>query len=77
MVYQTIEDLYVNQKWEPGYHQVGLAEGGVGYVLDDSNVDVPQEYVDKVEEMKQKVISGELEPPDELEKVDAFLDGLD
>ena len=77
MVYKTIEDLYVNQKWEPGYHQVGLAEGGVGYVLDDSNVDVPQEYVDKVEEMKQKVISGELVPPDELEEVDAFVDGLD
>ena len=75
MVYKTIEDL-MNGKWEPGYHQVGLAEGGVGYVLEGSNIEVPDEFVQKVEDMKAKVISGELEVPDTLEEVDAFIEGL-
>ena len=77
MVYDTIEDLYLNDKWESGYHQVGLAEGGVGYTLEDSNIEVSDEFIQVVEEMKQRVIDGELVPPDALENVDAFVDGLE
>lgn len=74
VVFDTIEDLYLNDVWEPGHHPLGLAEGAVGYVLEDSNVEVPPEVIERVEEMKEKVISGELVVPAELEAVDAFLE---
>ena len=76
VVYNTIKDLKENGKFEAGYHQLGLKEGAVGYSLDQSKVNVPQEVIDKVEEMKAKVISGELVIPDKLEDVDAFINGL-
>lgn len=75
-VYDTIADL-MNGTWDPGHHALGLADGAVGYTLEDSNVEVPDEVVMQVEEMKAKVVSGELEIPSELEDVDAFIESLD
>jgi basic membrane protein A and related proteins len=72
VIYDTIKDL-MNGKWEGGYHQLGLKENAVGYTFDQSNVQVPKEIKDKMEEMKAKVISGELVIPDKLEDVDAFV----
>ena len=72
VIYNTIKDLQAGQ-WEGGFHQVGLKDGAVGYSFDQSKVQVPQSVKDKMEEMKAKVISGELVIPDTLEKVDAFL----
>jgi len=43
--------------------ELGLKEGGVG--LPDKNPNVPQEVLDKVEEYKQKIISGEITVPTE------------
>lgn len=74
VIYDTVEDLYVNDTWEPGHHALGLKEGAVGYTLEDSNIEVPQEVIDRVEEMKEKVISGEIEVPSELDAVDSFLE---
>ena len=45
----------------PGLVVYGLAEDGVGYVNDETNAGMlPQEVIDKIEELKQKVISGEI-----------------
>jgi Uncharacterized ABC-type transport system, periplasmic component/surface lipoprotein len=43
--------------------ELGLAEGGVG--LPNENPNVPQDVLDKVEEYKQKIISGEITVPTE------------
>ena len=75
-IYNTIKDL-MDGTWEPGFSALGLAEGAVGYTLEDSNVAVPAEIVEQIEEMKALVASGELEIPSELEAVDAFIESLD
>jgi basic membrane protein A and related proteins len=76
VIYNTIKDLKESGKFESGTHQLGLKEGAVGNSLEQSNVKVPQEIVDKVNDMKAKVISGELKIPSTLEEVDAFIAGL-
>ncbi len=75
VVYNTIKDL-MNGVWEPGLHPLGLAEGAVGYTLEDSNIEVPDAVVQQIEDMKAKVISGELVIPSEIEGVDAFIASL-
>ena len=45
----------------------------MGYTTEGSNIKVPQEIIDEVEKIKQKIISGELVIPDKPENVDEFL----
>jgi basic membrane protein A len=73
VIYDTIKNLKESGKFEAGTHNVGLKEGAVGNTTEKSNVKTPQEITDKVNDMKAKVISGELQVPDKLEDVDAFL----
>lgn len=56
-----VEDTYT------GDNQVlGLKDGGVDYTLEGSNVEVSESTVEKLEELKEKIISGEIEVPSEL-----------
>ncbi|MCU0521898.1 MAG: BMP family ABC transporter substrate-binding protein, partial [Anaerolineae bacterium] len=68
VVFDTIKDL-MNDTWVPGYHPLGLADGAVGYALADSNIAVPDDIVQQVEDMKAKVISGELVIPSEIRRL--------
>lgn len=74
VIFDTIKALKEDQKFEPGWHELGLKENAVGYTLQDSKVPVPEDVVKKVEDMKTKVISGELIPPRTLEEVDTFVE---
>jgi basic membrane protein A len=48
--------------WQPGVENLGLAENGVGYALDDNNRSlITPEMEKKLEDAKAKIISGELE----------------
>ncbi|MEO3432196.1 BMP family ABC transporter substrate-binding protein [Inquilinus sp. CAU 1745] len=48
--------------WEPGMLNLGLAEEGVGWALDEHNEElITDEMKAAVEEAKQKIISGEIE----------------
>jgi len=47
--------------WEPGVQVLGLAEGGVGWALDEYNQDlITEDMKAKVAEAEQKISSGEL-----------------
>jgi basic membrane protein A and related proteins len=47
--------------WQPGVRNLGLAENGVGYALDDNNrALITPEMEKKLEDAKAKIISGEL-----------------
>ncbi|MTI94490.1 MAG: BMP family ABC transporter substrate-binding protein [Firmicutes bacterium] len=48
---------------------LGLAEEGVGYVQSEH---IPSEVIDQVEDLKQKIINGELEVPFTRDAVDEF-----
>ncbi len=64
-VYNTIKDTIVGQ-FKGGVHVFGLKEDGVGYVYDEDNKDlIPDEVRKKVEELKAKIIAGEIEVPRE------------
>ena len=70
--YSAIKDV-TEGKFSQGKNILGLKEDGVGYTTEGSNIKVPQEIIDEVEKIKQKIISGELVIPDKPENVDEFL----
>lgn len=50
-----------------GIYQLGLKEGGVGYVYDDNNRSlIPPEVIARVERLKQDIIAGRIRVPSTL-----------
>lgn len=45
---------------------LGLADEGIGYTLEKSNIKVSDEIIEQLEDIKEKIISGEIEVPSEL-----------
>jgi basic membrane protein A len=59
-VFEIIEEC-AHGKFKGGVHSFGLKEGGVGYVYNDKNKElIGEEIYRKVEELKAKIISGEI-----------------
>jgi basic membrane protein A len=53
-------------KFEGGVREFGLGEDGVGYVYDDNNKPrIPDDVKAKVDELRQKIVSGEIKVPAE------------
>lgn len=52
---------------------LGLAQEGVGYAVEGSNIQVPEDILSKVDELKQKIVNGEIKVPTDIPEVDAFL----
>lgn len=58
--YDAIMDV-VNGEFTGGTLNLGLAEDGVDYALDEYNQAlIPQELIDELEEIKQRIIDGEI-----------------
>lgn len=50
-----------------GENQVlGLSDGGVDFTVEGSNIQVSEEVITKLNELKEKIIAGEIEVPSEL-----------
>ncbi len=61
---------YIEQgKVAGGYRTFGLADGGVGYAVNDFNRDKLAPYTAQLEEIKKKIIAGEIKVPDSDTKV--------
>jgi basic membrane protein A len=68
VVYNTIKDV-VEGRFTGGIHLFGLENDGVGYALDEYNRSlVSPEVIQKVEEAKKKIISGEIKVTDRMAK---------
>ena len=62
--YNTFTDA-MNGTWEPGLLNLGLAEDGVDWALDEHNEDlITQEMRDAVEAAREAIIAGEIEVVD-------------
>jgi len=62
-VYETIKSVQ-DGTFKGGVRMLGLAEGGVSYVCDNNNrVLIGEDIRSKVEELKEKIISGEIVVP--------------
>ena len=64
-VFETIQSVQDGSFAGAGVTTFGLAEDGVA--LGEVSPDVPQDVLDRVEEVKQQILDGELELPDTLE----------
>lgn len=66
-------------EWQSGTINLGMSDNAVGikYAPDGRDEPIPQEIKDQVEEIRQKVISGEIVPPTTEEEYAAFIAELE
>lgn len=70
--YDSINSV-LNDNFEAGVHNLGIKDGGIDYTRENSEVEVADEIIQQVDELKEKIKSGEIEVPDTIEAVDSFL----
>ncbi len=68
-VFLTAKELIDTGKNTGGYRAFGLADGGVGYAVNEFNKKKLADITDQLEKIKQKIISGEIVVPDDDAKV--------
>ncbi|MDE6202098.1 MAG: BMP family protein [Lachnospiraceae bacterium] len=76
-VCEELIDAYAAGNFPYGQSQVrGIAEGGVDLIYTDKNdellASIPQDVLDYLDEIRAKIISGEIVVPDSAEALDAF-----
>jgi len=65
-VFNTVKDL-TEGRFKGGIHELGLANDGVGYALDDYNRKlIPPSVLDEVERAKQDIIAGRIKVTDAM-----------
>jgi len=74
-VYETIKAL-VEQRFEGGYRNFGLADDGVGYAENQYNRDTIADIKPELERLKQKIVAGEIKVPSSRKELEAFLETL-
>jgi basic membrane protein A and related proteins len=74
-VFDTIK-ARVENAFAGGYRTFGLTEDGVGYAENDYNRDMIADIKDRLEELKQKIIAGEIDVPQDRTELNAFLQNL-
>lgn len=72
IVYDEAKSV-VEGKWSAGAKVWGLKEGAVGYSVEGSNVKIPQEILDKVEEAHKWFLDNNVTLPSTPDEVDAWL----
>lgn len=70
-VYETIKAA-VEGRFKGGYQVFGLAEDGVGYALNEYNQEMIKDIKDKLEDLKKKVVSGEIKVPQDKNELAEF-----
>lgn len=72
IVYNEIKAL-VEGTWEAGVHISGIKEGSVGFDNSQSNIELPEDIAKAVEDIKAKIVSGELVPCESAEELESWL----
>lgn len=72
MVYNEVKAL-VDGTWEPGLHMNGMKEGAVNCDTEGSNVELPDDIKTAVEEIKAKIVAGELVPCGNIDEIDIWV----
>jgi basic membrane protein A len=70
--YDSVKSV-LNDSFEPGVHNLGIKDGGIDYTRENSEVEIEEEIIEQVEDLKEKIKSGEIEVPDTIEAVESFL----
>ncbi|MHB1392911.1 MAG: BMP family ABC transporter substrate-binding protein [Clostridia bacterium] len=72
MVYNEVKSI-IDGTWKQGVHISGLKEGAVGYSVENSNVKLTEEILSAVEDIKEKIINGELVPCDNTDQLEDWV----
>ena len=72
MIYKEVKAV-VEGTWKPGVQISGIKEGSVGYSVENSNIVLPEDIAIAVEDIKEKIISGELVPCDNEEDLNDWV----
>lgn len=67
-VYDAVVEV-LSGKFEGGFHTFGLEKDGVAYAMDENNKSlIPEDVLNRVEESKAKIVSGEIKVTDAMAK---------
>lgn len=64
--YEAIASV-VNDTYTGENQLLGLSDGGVDYTVEGSNIKVPDNIISRLDEIREEIISGEIEVPNELD----------
>ena len=70
-VYKAVE-MVLNDTWESGTHIYGIADGACEISFDGVNITIPEDIKSTLEDIKGKIVSGEIEFVDEPNNIDAW-----
>ncbi|GLC80934.1 BMP family ABC transporter substrate-binding protein [Lacrimispora brassicae] len=62
----------MNGTWEAGSMQLGIKDGACGYTTKGTGVEIPQDIIDKAEEIKQQFIDGKFTLPNDMDQIDEW-----
>lgn len=73
-VYNEIKAILEEGAWEAGHHRFGVKEGITDIRFEGTAYEnkIPQDILDIIDEIRQKIIDGELEMPNDVSEVDAW-----
>lgn len=74
-VYETISILMAG-RFEGGYRIFGLSDGGVGYALNDYNKSLITDIIPKIDDLKARIIRGDIVVPANNDELKIFLSRL-
>ena len=63
---------FLEGTWTPGLNVWGIKESAVGYSSENSNVKLPEDVLSSLEEIRLKLVAGEIVPPKNIEDVDSW-----
>ena len=73
LVYDEVKAL-LDGTWEAGVINPGMKEGAIGYTVEESNIQIPQEILDKADAACQTLIDNNIKLPETTDEVDAWLE---
>lgn len=72
MVYNDIKAVQ-DGTWTAGLHVSGISENSVGFDSTGTNVEIPADIMAAIEEIREKIVNGELVPPESTDELEAWV----
>ena len=70
-VYTAVE-MVLNDTWEPGTHIYGISDGACEISFDGVNIEVPDDIMDILKDIQQKISDGEIKFPEDPNDIDEW-----
>lgn len=71
--YMEVKEI-IEDTWEPGEDIGSIKDDYVGITFEGSNIEVNQEILDEIEDIRQKIADGEIELPEKMDEIDSWVE---